>query len=184
MRKYSWKFVYILTSIWQFFKNSLLKKSWKFVYNLAKRCKSDLNLTIFFRKKSRKKSWKFVYILSKHCKSHLNLTKVNLKKNAKIIVKVCLHSHFNLTNFSKKNHNSTNYKDFGISIQNLSGLVGTHYSKSQIFVQKFNFDKTPTFSRVFHPNFFRQFFSWDQSCQQLKRPKPQHFHEFFTPKNR
>ena len=29
-----------------------------------------------------------------------------------------------------------------------------HYSKSQIFVQKFNFDKTPTFTRVFHPNFF------------------------------
>ena len=29
-----------------------------------------------------------------------------------------------------------------------------HYSKSQIFVQKFNFDKTPTFSRVFHSNFF------------------------------
>ena len=27
----------------------------------------------------------------------------------------------------------------------------SHYSKSQIFVQKFNFDKTPTFSRVFHP---------------------------------
>ena len=26
-----------------------------------------------------------------------------------------------------------------------------HYSKSQIFVQKLNFDKTPTFSRVFHP---------------------------------
>ena len=30
----------------------------------------------------------------------------------------------------------------------------SHYSKSQIFVQKFNFDKTPIFSRVFHPNFF------------------------------
>ena len=30
----------------------------------------------------------------------------------------------------------------------------SHYSKSQIFVQKFNFDKTQTFSRVFHPNFF------------------------------
>ena len=27
----------------------------------------------------------------------------------------------------------------------------SHYSKSQIFVQKFNFDKTPTFSRVFTP---------------------------------
>ena len=33
----------------------------------------------------------------------------------------------------------------------------THYSKSQIFVQKFNIDKTPTFSRVFHPNFFDNF---------------------------
>ena len=33
----------------------------------------------------------------------------------------------------------------------------SHYSKSQIFVQKFNFDKTPTFSRVFHPNFFDNF---------------------------
>ena len=42
--------------------------------------------------------------------------------------------------------------------------------------------KTTTFSRVFHPNFFRQFFSWNQSCQQLKSPKPQHFHEFFPPK--
>ena len=38
--------------------------------------------------------------------------------------------------------------------------------------------KSPTFSRVFHPNFFWQFFSWNQSCQQLKSPKPQHFHEF------
>ena len=34
----------------------------------------------------------------------------------------------------------------------------THYSKSQIFVQKFNFDKTPTFSRVFHPKFFLTIF--------------------------
>ena len=45
--------------------------------------------------------------------------------------------------------------------------------------------KTAAFSRVFHSNFFFfwQFFSWNQSCQQLKSPKPQHFHEFFTPKN-
>ena len=60
----------------------------------------------------------------------------------------------------------------------------THYSKSPIFVEKFNFDKTPTFSQVFHPNFFWQFFSWNQSCQQLKSPKPQHFHEFLAQKNR
>ena len=86
----------------------------------------------------------------------------------------------------------------------------SHYSKSQIFVQKFNFDKTPnifmsfspknflttflmksklstakkskttTFSRVFYPIFFDNFFSWNQSCQQLKSPKPQHFHKIFT----
>ena len=45
-----------------------------------------------------------------------------------------------------------------------------------------NFDKTPTFSRVFHPKFYWQFFSSNQSCQQLKSPKPQQFHDFFTPK--
>ena len=35
--------------------------------------------------------------------------------------------------------------------------ITAHYSKSQIFVQKFNFDhfdKTPTFSRGFSPKFF------------------------------
>ena len=58
--------------------------------------------------------------------------------------------------------------------------VTSHYSKSQIFVQKFNFNKIPIFS----PKFFWQFFSWNQSCHQLKSPKPQHFHEFFTQKNR
>ena len=36
----------------------------------------------------------------------------------------------------------------------------------------------------FHQIFFWQFFSWNQSCQQLKSPKPQHFHEFFIQKNR
>ena len=30
-------------------------------------------------------------------------------------------------------------------------FLKSHFSKSQIFVQKFNFDKTPTFSRIFHP---------------------------------
>ena len=68
----------------------------------------------------------------------------------------------------------------GIHHKILCSLGKSHYSKSQIFVQKFNFDKTPIFSRVFHPNFFWQFFSWNQSCQQLKSPKPQHFHKFFT----
>ena len=37
------------------------------------------------------------------------------------------------------------------------GTEKPHYSKSQIFVQKFNFDKTPTFSRVFHQKNFDNF---------------------------
>ena len=61
-------------------------------------------------------------------------------------------------------------------------VLFSHYSKSQTFVQKFNFEKTPTLSRVFELIFFWQFFSWNQSCQQLKCPKPQRFHEFFTQK--
>ena len=43
--------------------------------------------------------------------------------------------------------------------------------------------KPQHFHEFFTPNFFWQFFSWIQSCQQLKCLKPQHFHEFFTPKN-
>ena len=38
-------------------------------------------------------------------------------------------------------------------------LRHVQYSKSLIFVQKFNLDKTPTFSRVFHPIFFFDNFS-------------------------
>ena len=57
--------------------------------------------------------------------------------------------------------------------------AGTLLQKS-IFCPKIQFSQIPTFSRVFHPKFIWQFFSWNQSCQQLKSPKPQHFHEFFT----
>ena len=32
-------------------------------------------------------------------------------------------------------------------------FCNSHCSKSSFFVQKFNFDRTPTFSRVFHPFF-------------------------------
>ena len=63
-------------------------------------------------------------------------------------------------------------------------LVHPYYSKSQFIVQKFNLDKTPTFPQVFSQFFFWQFFSRNQSCQQLKSPKPQHFHEFFTQNKR
>ena len=44
-----------------------------------------------------------------------------------------------------------------VTISKIETLTKTHYSKSQIFVQKFNFDKTPTFSRVLHQIFFDNF---------------------------
>ena len=70
---------------------------------------------------------------------------------------------------------------FGIFWRENSNIA--HYSQSHFFVQKFHFDKTQTFSQVFQPKVFRQFFSWNQSCKQLKSPKPQDFHEFFTQNN-
>ena len=63
------------------------------------------------------------------------------------------------------------------------GDVDTLFEKSN-FCPKIQFWTTPTFSRVFPPIFFGRFFLWNQSCQQLKSPKPQHFHEIFTQKNR
>ena len=47
----------------------------------------------------------------------------------------------------------------------------SHYSKSQIFVQKFNFDKTPTFSRVFHPKFFLTIFLVKSKLSTAKKSK-------------
>ena len=50
------------------------------------------------------------------------------------------------------------------------------------FCPKIQFWQNPNIFTSFSPNFFWQFFSWNQSCQQLKSQKPQHFHEFFTQK--
>ena len=44
------------------------------------------------------------------------------------------------------------------------GLVNqAHYSKSQIFVQKFNFDKNPIIFASFSPKFF-----FDNFCREVK----------------
>ena len=57
----------------------------------------------------------------------------------------------------------------------------TLFEKSN-FCPKIQFWQNPNFFTSFSPNFFSQFFSWNQSCQQLKSPIPQQFREFFTPK--
>ena len=55
----------------------------------------------------------------------------------------------------------------------------TLFEKSN-FCPKIQFWQNPNIFKSFSSNFFWQFFSWDQSCQQLKSPKSKHFHEFFT----
>ena len=55
------------------------------------------------------------------------------------------------------------------------------YSKSQIFVQKFNFDKTPTFSRVFHP-IFLTIFLVKSKLSTAKKSKTTTFSRVFHPK--
>ena len=57
----------------------------------------------------------------------------------------------------------------------------THYSKSQIFVQKYNFDKTPTFSRVFPPKNFLTNFLVKSKLAIAKKCKTQTFSRIFHP---
>ena len=59
----------------------------------------------------------------------------------------------------------------------------TLFEKSN-FCPKIQFWQNHNIFTSLSPNFFGQFFSWNQSCQQLKSPKPQHFQDFFTQKNR
>ena len=57
-----------------------------------------------------------------------------------------------------------------------------HYSKSQIFVQKFNFDNTSTFTRVFHPKFFLTIFLVKSKLSTAKKSKTTSFSRFLYPK--
>ena len=61
-------------------------------------------------------------------------------------------------------------------------LSFTHYSKSQIFVPKFNFDKTPTFSRAFHSKFFLTIFLVKSKLSTAKKSKNTIISRVFTPK--
>ena len=56
----------------------------------------------------------------------------------------------------------------------------SHYSKSQIFVQKFNFDKTPTFSR-FSPKIFLTIFFVKSKLSTAKKSKTPTFSRVFHP---
>ena len=67
-------------------------------------------------------------------------------------------------------------------LPNLTRFLKTHYSKSQIFVQKFNFDKTPKSSRVFHPNFFLTIFLVKSKLSTAKKFKTTKFSRVFHPK--
>ena len=57
--------------------------------------------------------------------------------------------------------------------------IGSHTILKVKFLSKNSIlNKPQHFREFFTQIFFWQFFSWNQSCQQLKSPKPQHFHEF------
>ena len=58
---------------------------------------------------------------------------------------------------------------------------GTLFKKSN-FCPKIQFWQSPNIFTSFSHKIFWQFFSWNQSCQQLKCRKPRHFHEFFNQK--
>ena len=62
-----------------------------------------------------------------------------------------------------------------------TALLLTLFEKSN-FCPKIQFWQNLNIFMSFSSKFFWQFFSWNQSCQQLTGPKPQHFHEFFTQK--
>ena len=74
--------------------------------------------------------------------------------------------------------------DFFIFLFKLWNIHSSTLFKKSNFCPKIEFWQKPNIFTSFWPNFFRQFSSWNQSCQQLKSPKPQHFHEFFTQKDR
>ena len=82
-----------------------------------------------------------------------------------------------------KNHSMRirNHKTWTTLSQNIfKGQCTTHCSKSQIFVQKFNFDKTPTFSRVFHP-IFLTIFLVKSKLSTAKKSKTTTFSRVFHP---
>ena len=61
------------------------------------------------------------------------------------------------------------------------GEQWTNYSKSQIFVQKFNFDKTPKFSQVFH-QFILTIFLVKSKLSTAKKSKNHNIFTSFNPK--
>ena len=58
----------------------------------------------------------------------------------------------------------------------------THYSKSQIFVQKFNFDKKPNIFTSFSPQIFLTIFLVKSKLSTAKKSKTTTFSRVFHPK--
>ena len=89
--------------------------------------------------------------------------------------KPCLHHHITKESPEK----NEKWKIPLCSLQQLRDLFDSAHTIRKVkFLTKYSIWQSPTFIRVFHQIIFWQFFSWNQSCQQLKSPKPMHFHEF------
>ena len=119
----------------------------------------------------------FLEILSKYLNHIVEKSSKNVA-NQNLIFK---HLNFRAENGRSSTVPADYIVDFWRENSNILWLeIKAHYSKSP----KIQFWQNPNIFTSFSPKFFWQFFSWNQSCQQLKSPTPQHFHEFSTKKNR
>ena len=87
-------------------------------------------------------------------------------------------------NFCPRNSTLLKAQIFEFSSQNQKFNLTHTILKVKFLSKNSILTKPQHFHEFFTQIFFWQFFSWNQSCQQLKSPKPQHFREFFTLKNR
>ena len=134
-------------------------KSWDFHVNRAS-FESLYALELVWQKN-------FLKFVSKKASLFLQLCQQKGTKN--LLLHIC---SFHLFSLIFSTHKTEREEASFLQHIYMSLATITQYSKSRIFVQKFNFDKTPTFSWVLTQFFFWQFFSWNQT------PKPQNFHEF------
>ena len=84
----------------------------------------------------------------------------------------------NLSNRAKKNHKAQCLK----IPKKKYNIKHSHYSKSQIFVQKFNFDKTPTHFHGFSPQIFLTIFLVKSKLSTAKKSETTTFSRVFHPK--
>ena len=141
--KYLWQDKYFMKSMKYYGKDKYFMLSMKYLKNISPKIRNSWGQKKYEQFFLVLRNSKFSVKIGKvqNVKLHNNLKQLNSKE---VLAKV---RHLVSPEAKKKK------KIFTFPKLNCVFCV-SHYSKSQFFVQKFNFDKTPTFWRVFHPKFF------------------------------